>query len=108
MNVVRKSIIALTVCAALMGAHSTSGTVSAISPLKSPVATPVPGCFAKELLEVKRDPAVASPTVGVLLEGTQVYLIGRSGAWTNLYGYSYNGYYYSYAQGWTKGKVACR
>ena len=110
MKNIRKTFVALSVTAALFAGYSASSSANAASPGINPLKSPVQpsGCYAKEVLEVRRDPLQSSPLNGLLPSGTQVYIIGRSGAWTNLYGYTYSGYYYYSAQGWTKGKVACR
>ena len=101
---VRKSLVALAACAALTAGYAVTTSVNAAAPRSNPLASPIktPGCYAKELLEVKNNPSVGSQTVGVIYAGTQVNIIGRSGAWTNLWAYSQQGYYYYYVQGWTK------
>jgi hypothetical protein len=106
-----KSLIALAAGAALVTGYAATTSVNAAAPHSNPLASPVqqPGCYSKELLEVKNNPSVGSTTVGVIYSGVQVNLIGRSGAWTNLWAYTPGPYgYYMYVQGWTKGKVGCK
>ena len=110
-NRLRKSLIALAACAVLTAGYAATTSVNAAAPNSNPLKSPVPqpGCYSRELLEVKNNPSVGSQTVGVIYANTAVNIIGRSGAWTNLWGYSQGPYgYIVYVQGWTKGKVSCK
>lgn len=90
----RKVILGLAASVALL---ATSHPVSAAAPIKTP------GCWAREALVIQRDPGAQSPVTGNLPSGTQVFILGKMGGWTNLWGV--NGDYYAY--GWTKGKFNC-